>query len=991
MYHYTSRLLIAGLLLGAGLAHASSFVPINVPDGSEISAIDVDAEGNYAYRIRRLIGEDDNGDDLFEGALYLNGSPFVQFGPSETYQRLEQFAAAGSRVIFRAQIERTETPEQICGGRFQVFNGPNADPCPVFTPPTLLSFNIDSRGLRANTRGELLLTPGLGAPSFNLYAPQQARFSSPTLWWTPVWGTAVDNESRIVTLLENGRVVTAAGACLSAYRTGALVDPGNGRVSGLLELESESCVDASVTGSGSIAQHINPVTGNLSFCAGPNGPGGVRSVYLMAPGGGPQLIQEDVGAGLACRVFGSDSAGNVAYGTGSQVFWSDQPEQPALANGHLFGGRELFGVAPIAVLNDRRIVAIAQLRDPLQQKGDGGLPEGAGLFFSDGDTDFPPEPDPDAVVWSTGQDGNFFDSQNWNPELVPDSDQVAIFAPDAPVAVSFGAQTASTQRLLVERGPVVFDGGAYQLASGSSATPSLLLRAGTPGDVAALWLQGGHQLQTTGALLDQGASLGAELNGVILEDDLSLPNPQSRWDNAGQLVVDASLAISWSGGLVTDSLRVASTPGSVGSLSIGPTPESGLGCPDISIADFGAVSIGYAGQATMTVGRDCTVEATGNRVIGQLAGSSGEVTFRNSSWIRFFNPGPATDLTVGDFGNGTLRLIDSAAMADQIIIGKRPGSDSAVIIETDASAVSIVEAQASVFVGAGGRGLVRTIGSAQLTAAQVTIGAFAGGVGRVFLTGPSTETNLAVAGLLVVGENGEAQMEIVDGAIASSRSGLIGGGPQSQGLVEIARGGSWDLVEDLTIGLSSDGGDPELCEGDEVSLGVGQLHLLGAGQIADITGQTLTVDGPDSRLTGTGLAVFQIIRALNCAVLAPGNSPGTLTLNGDLELRGGIIEIEITGLGDGQYDVLSIAGDATLAGGIVRFIFDDFLPQQGDQITFLQAGSSLNLNENMRYEYQGAAAGFEFEVASNGAGELRFSALNDAKGDQVFRSGFESP
>ncbi|MFK7958280.1 MAG: hypothetical protein AB8B96_19445 [Lysobacterales bacterium] len=989
---WTSRLLVSGIsLLCAAVAQASSFVPLVVPDGSDISSIQIDAAGNYAYTISRFVGEDDDGNDQFQGQLYLNGSPFVQFGPNERYRRLEQFAAAGSRAIFRAQIERTETPTQICGGSFQVFNGPNADPCPVYTPPTLLPFNFEERGLRTNSSGEVLLTTQPFNLNINLYAPQLARFANPRQWWTPVWGITLSSAPQRISLLENGRVAAVVGNCLQVYRRGTLVDPGNGRVSGLLELDSESCVDDGLTGGAGIAEHINPSNGNLSFCAGPNGFGGDRSVYLLQPGGTPQLVQENVGAGSACRVFGSDSAGNVAYGPSTQVFWSDQPAEPVLANGHIFAGKELFGLAPIAVLNDRTIIAIAQLRDPLAQKGGGGIDPGAGLFFSDGDTDFPPEPDPDAVIWSTGFDGSFFDDQNWNPKVSPSSDQVAIFAPDAAVTVTFGSQEASSERLLVERGPVTFDGGVYQLNSGSPANPSFVLRSGAPGDVAALWVRGGHQLQTSGATLEQNTSVGGQLNGVILEDDLSTVNPQSRWDNDGRLVVDASLSVSWSGGLVTDALRVASTPGSQGEVTVGPSAQSGLGCPDISIADFGDVSIGYAGQATMDVGRDCAVEATGDRVIGELADASGVVTFQDSSWVRFFNPGPATDLTVGASGDGTLRVLDGAVGANQVFVGKNVGGVGAVVVETINSLSSLVEAQGSLFVGAGGAGLVRTVDSGRIVAADVTAGAFTGGFGRIFLTGPSNETNLEVAGLMVIGENGEAEMEIVDGALARSQSGLIGGGAQGRGVVEIARGGAWDLDNDLTLGLSSGGADPQECDGDEISVGVGELRLLGEGQIADITGQTLTIDGPDSRLSGTGLAVFQNTLAINCAVLAPGNSPGTLTLDGNLDLRGGVIEVEVMGLGDGQYDVLQVAGTASLAGGVIRFIFTDFLPQENDQLTFLQSGAGLTLDQSMRYEYEGAIDGFAFDVVQDSSGRLMFSALNNALGDELFDNGFESP
>ena len=63
------------------------------------------------------------------------------------------------------------------------------------------------------------------------------------------------------------------------------------------------------------------------------------------------------------------------------------------------------------------------------------------------------------------------------------------------------------------------------------------------------------------------------------------------------------------------------------------------------------------------------------------------------------------------------------------------------------------------------------------------------------------------------------------------------------------------------------------------------------------------------------------------AILAPGQSPGTLTIDGDLHLNGGVLEIEIAGFEDGAFDRLIVTGQ-TIFDAVqisVSFLDDAFL------------------------------------------------------------------
>ncbi|MEY2878193.1 MAG: hypothetical protein RLZZ15_573, partial [Verrucomicrobiota bacterium] len=91
-----------------------------------------------------------------------------------------------------------------------------------------------------------------------------------------------------------------------------------------------------------------------------------------------------------------------------------------------------------------------------------------------------------------------------------------------------------------------------------------------------------------------------------------------------------------------------------------------------------------------------------------------------------------------------------------------------------------------------------------------------------------------------------------------------------------------------------------------------------------------------SMLTGTGTLTGNITTA---GRVAPGSSPGTLTIAGNLTLQGSSqLIIELGGLGPGgDYDVLAVTGTATLAGGLALTFVNGFgaTVNAGNTFTFL--------------------------------------------------------
>ncbi len=79
----------------------------------------------------------------------------------------------------------------------------------------------------------------------------------------------------------------------------------------------------------------------------------------------------------------------------------------------------------------------------------------------------------------------------------------------------------------------------------------------------------------------------------------------------------------------------------------------------------------------------------------------------------------------------------------------------------------------------------------------------------------------------------------------------------------------------------------------------------------------------------------------------PGNSPGRLTIEGNLLAAGALFEIEIAGSEPGlQLDQLAVFGDADLTGASVLFQFiDGYLPSVDDRLSWLDvSGSAMGLD-----------------------------------------------
>jgi hypothetical protein len=79
---------------------------------------------------------------------------------------------------------------------------------------------------------------------------------------------------------------------------------------------------------------------------------------------------------------------------------------------------------------------------------------------------------------------------------------------------------------------------------------------------------------------------------------------------------------------------------------------------------------------------------------------------------------------------------------------------------------------------------------------------------------------------------------------------------------------------------------------------------------------------------------------VSSGLLAPGASPGLLTINGDFTQQTlGILEVDIAGPTPAEFDRLVVSGKATLAGKLKVIRAPPFTPLPGNSFEFLRYGT----------------------------------------------------
>jgi fibronectin-binding autotransporter adhesin len=179
-------------------------------------------------------------------------------------------------------------------------------------------------------------------------------------------------------------------------------------------------------------------------------------------------------------------------------------------------------------------------------------------------------------------------------------------------------------------------------------------------------------------------------------------------------------------------------------------------------------------------------------------------------------------------------------------------------------------------------------------------------------------TGSRINGVVDLGSNPGASL-IFDGAGTQSVSEAVTGGIKNAGFLTKQGSGTWTIDTILNAPISTKILD-------------GILEVNGSLQSSDVTVQ------PGGTLKGVGNVVGNV---LNFGILSPGNSPGTLTVNGNFSQGlNGVFNVEI--LSGQNYSRLVVTGHASLDGTLHLTLASGFRPTPGESFTVLSARQGIS-------------------------------------------------
>ena len=203
------------------------------------------------------------------------------------------------------------------------------------------------------------------------------------------------------------------------------------------------------------------------------------------------------------------------------------------------------------------------------------------------------------------------------------------------------------------------------------------------------------------------------------------------------------------------------------------------------------------------------------------------------------------------------------------------------------------------------------------------------------------------------------------GAFVEGHGLFITGGITNSGLMDFSSGETLVLgdVNNMAGGRIVSDGSSTLSFRESM-IHNGDEFKIGAGSIVQFQNR---VSGA-SEFTGTGLSVFEDI-------LAPGNSAGILSFEGDVELAAGsLLEIELGGLAIGEFDQLLIAGDLEIAGALSVMSIGGFGLNEPHEFLIASIGG------NLTGEFDGLSDG---DLVGNFGGHDLFIGYSRGDGNDI--------
>lgn len=169
------------------------------------------------------------------------------------------------------------------------------------------------------------------------------------------------------------------------------------------------------------------------------------------------------------------------------------------------------------------------------------------------------------------------------------------------------------------------------------------------------------------------------------------------------------------------------------------------------------------------------------------------------------------DLIVGDSAAGTLTIRDGGSVInDWAFIGNLNGGVGTLTVSgRDGSGkASSWTSGGPVYIGAdpGSTGTLRILDGGVAQSESGTLGGSAGSVGTAVVSGPRSTWNLNTVNAFLIGSDGKGTLQIDNGGAVHSGQGIIGWNAGSEGHVTVSGGASvWDPLNNIYVGFDGTG------------------------------------------------------------------------------------------------------------------------------------------------------------------------------------------
>jgi hypothetical protein len=193
-----------------------------------------------------------------------------------------------------------------------------------------------------------------------------------------------------------------------------------------------------------------------------------------------------------------------------------------------------------------------------------------------------------------------------------------------------------------------------------------------------------------------------------------------------------------------------------------------------------------------------------------------------------------------------------------------------------------------------------------------------------------------------------AAILVLDGALAQVLAGWSGSTSALASFAANAAPGLFVLAGGHDFASSGN-----LSNAGLVSIGAGSVLQVGGGTYVQTSGATV----------GKGTLQAATVQILGGSI-APGLSPGLLTIDGDLLLGpDATLTFELGNIAAGEYDRLLVTGSASLAGRLQLDLLEGFDPKAPFSLALLSAATVQGT-----LDLPAAPSGFEFSVGPQGLG-----------------------